>query len=66
MNMTQPGTVTTTAKSQPGGIPGVTLESGIHQPASATFLAKGRNVEVPGGTQMKLAIAIIPKGARVH
>lgn len=47
------------------GIPGVMLESSIHQPASATFLSKGRNVEVPGGTEMQLAIAIIPKGVKL-
>jgi hypothetical protein len=48
------------------GIPGVMLKSDIHQSTSATFLSKGRNVEVPGGTQMQVAIAYIPQGAQVQ
>lgn len=48
------------------GIPGVMLQSSIHNPASATFISKDRNVDVPGGTEMRLAIAVIPKGVRVQ
>jgi hypothetical protein len=48
------------------GIPGVMLRSNIHESASATFLSKGRNVDVPGGTEMQVAIAVIPKGVQVH
>ncbi len=54
------------AASHQNGIPGVMLRSNIHQSTSATFLAKGRNVDVPGGTQMQVAIAFIPKGVQVH
>lgn len=48
--------------TQNNGVPGVALQSDIHGSASATFVSKGRNVEVPGGTEMQLAIAAIPKG----
>jgi hypothetical protein len=46
-------------------IPDVTLTSNIHQHSSATFMSKGRNVHVPDGTQMDVAIAVIPAGVRV-
>lgn len=66
MNTAEPGTQTATASQQSGGVPGVMLKSDIHQSTSATFLANGRNVEVPSGTVMQLAIAYIPKGVQVH
>lgn len=52
--------------SNQAGIPGVMLRSDIHQSTSATFVARGRNVYVPGGTQMQLAIAYIPQGVQAH
>lgn len=48
------------------GVPGVMLQSDIHQPTSATFTSKGRNVHIPDGTQMDVALAVIPTGVRVQ
>ena len=50
--------------SQPGqadesGI-GVELNSDVKESSSGTFDSKGRNVYVPGGTEMQIAIVIIP------
>lgn len=47
------------------GVPDVTLTSNIREHSSATFTSKGRNVHVPGGTQMQVAVAIIPAGVRL-
>jgi len=63
---TEPATQGAAAASDRNGVPGVMLQSDIHQPTSATFLAKGRNVDVPGGTLMQLAIAYVPKGVQVR
>jgi len=63
---TEPSPESAAATNEQNGVPGVMLKSDIHQPTSATFLAKGHNVEVPGGTQMQLAIAYIPKGVQVR
>ncbi len=48
------------------GVPGVMLKSDIHQSTSATFLSSGRNVHVPDGTQMELAITVVPKGVHLQ
>lgn len=48
------------------GVPGVMLTSDIHQPTSATFKSQGRNVHVPDGTEMQLALAVIPAGVQIH
>ncbi|HEX4038378.1 MAG TPA: hypothetical protein VHX37_09995 [Acidobacteriaceae bacterium] len=48
------------------GIPGVMLTSDIHQPTSATFTSKGRNVHVPDGVEMQLALTVIPAGVQIH
>jgi len=48
------------------GIPGVMLTSDIHQHTSATFTSKGRNVKVPDGTQMQVAIAVVPAGVNIQ
>lgn len=65
MSVPQPGSA-----SQPSaphkGVPGVTLKSDIHQPSSATFTSSGKNVHVPGGTQMELALTIVPPGVRLQ
>lgn len=63
---TEPPTQGAASASEQNGVPGVMPRSDIHQTTSATFLSNGRNVEVPGGTQMQLAIAYIPKGVQVH
>jgi len=48
------------------GVPDVTLTSNIREHSSATFTSKGRNVHVPGGTQMQVAVAVIPAGVHVQ
>jgi hypothetical protein len=47
-------------------VPGVTLESDVNSASSASFLAEGRNVRVPGGVQMQVAVGVIPKGVRLR
>jgi hypothetical protein len=47
-------------------VPDVNLTSDIHQHNSATFTSKGKNVHVPDGTQMELAIGVIPPGVQVQ
>lgn len=64
--MAGPGVPSANSLQSNRGIPGVMLQSSIHGSASATFISKGRNVDVPSGIQMQLAIAIIPKGVQVH
>lgn len=49
-----------------GGIPGVMLTSDIHRNTSATFTSKGRNVHVPDGVEMQMALAVIPAGVKVQ
>ena len=48
------------------GLNGVTLQSDIHEPASATFHAKGKNVHLAEGTQMQFALAVVPPNASVQ
>ena len=52
-------------QQQGTGVPDVTLTSSIHEHASATLTSKGRNVHVPDGTQMQIAITVIPAGVKV-
>lgn len=61
-----PGVPPASALADQGGIPGVMLESSIHDSTSATFISTDRNVEVPGGTEMQLAIAIVPQGVKAQ
>jgi hypothetical protein len=49
----------------PQGIPGVELKSDIHEQDSATFTAKGKNVHLPEGMQMQMAVAVIPPNVQV-
>jgi hypothetical protein len=64
LNVPEPGT---NAPPPPeGGVPGVMLTSDIHRNTSATFTSKGRNVHVPGGTEMQMALAVIPAGVKVQ
>lgn len=48
------------------GVPGVMLRSSIHDPSSVTFSSKGKNVHVPDGTQMQVALTVIPPGVRLQ
>lgn len=61
-NAGQPGQ----QQTQHGGVPGVTLKSDLHDQTSATFTSKGKNVHVPDGTQMEVAITIIPPGVKLQ
>jgi hypothetical protein len=65
MNAPEPGS-SSQQQSQKNGVPGVTLKSDIHDHTSATFMSKGRNVDVPSGTQMALAIAVLPPGVKLQ
>lgn len=56
----------TQQRAQRNGVPGVMLQSDIHQQASATFTSKGRNVHLPDGTQMEVAVAVIPAGVHIQ
>jgi hypothetical protein len=39
---------------------GVELKSDVKESNSGTFISKGRNAYVPGGTEMQIAIVIVP------
>lgn len=53
-------------QAQQNGVPDVTLKSSIHDHSSATFTSKGRNVHVPDGTQMEVALTIVPAGVTLQ
>jgi hypothetical protein len=53
-------------QAQMSKVPDVNLTSDIHQHNSATFTSKGKNVHVPDGTEMELAITVIPAGVRLQ
>lgn len=50
-----------TVQSHMQGVPGVTLRSNVNLSSSATFLSQGRNLRVPAGTQMEVAVGVMPK-----
>ena len=52
--------------NEQNGVPGVTLTSDLHQPMSATFTSNGKNVHLPDGTRMQMAIAVIPPGVHMQ
>jgi hypothetical protein len=53
-------------QTQMSKVPDVNLASDIHQHNSATFTSKGKNVHVPDGTEMELAITVVPAGVRLQ
>jgi hypothetical protein len=62
---------TATEPGQSGGqsggqVSGVQVKSDIHQPTSATFVQEGKNVHVSSGTQMEVALTIIPPGTHLQ
>jgi hypothetical protein len=65
MNVPQSGS-SSPQQAQQNGVPDVTLQSDIHQHSSATFTSKGKNVHVPDGTQMEVALAVIPPGVTLQ
>lgn len=66
MDTPSPDSSGTQQQGQRNGVPGVMLQSDIHQPTSATFTSKGKNVHLPDGTQMDVALAVIPSGTRIQ
>lgn len=51
--------------SQQSGVSDVTLQSDIHQQNSGTFTSKGKNVRLADGTQMQVAVAVIPPNTQI-
>ena len=51
---------------QQTGIPGVQLQSDIHQSDSAVFSAKKKNVHLDDGTQLMMAIAVLPPNTQMQ
>jgi len=51
---------------QPSGIAGVQLQSDIHQSNSGVFTAKKKNVHIDEGTELQMAIAVIPPNTQVQ
>ncbi|HYK37550.1 hypothetical protein [Alloacidobacterium sp.] len=47
-------------------IPDIQLHSDIHESNSGVFTARKKNVHLDGGTEMQLAIAVIPPGTQVQ
>jgi hypothetical protein len=47
------------------GVPGVELKSDIHEQNSGTFTSKGKNVHLPDGTQMQVALAVVPPNTQI-
>jgi hypothetical protein len=50
---------------QQSGVSDVTLQSDIHQQNSGTFTSKGKNVHLADGTQMQVAVAVIPPNTQI-
>lgn len=52
-----------TPQPEPGtrSIPGVTLQSDVNLSTSATFLSERRNVHVPSGAHMEVAVGVMPE-----
>lgn len=49
-----------------GAVPNIQLKSDIHQSSSATFMGTGKNVHIPDGTLMEVAVTIIPPGTHLQ
>ena len=64
--MPEPGAGQPSQEKDKNGVPGVTLKSDIHEQNSATFTSKGKNVHVPSGTQMEVALTVIPAGVKLQ
>lgn len=60
---TEPGSSGAQAGAQANG---VQVKSDIHQPTSATFVQQGKDVHVSGGTQMEVALTVIPAGTHLQ
>jgi len=64
--MPEPGAGQPSQQNARNGVPGVTLQSDIHQQNSATFTSKGKNVHVPSGTEMEVALTVVPAGVKLQ
>jgi hypothetical protein len=56
------------SSQQPGqqqSVAGVQLQSDIHQSNSGVFTAKKRNVRLDEGTQLQMAIAVVPPNTEI-
>jgi hypothetical protein len=51
--------------AQQAGVAGVNLQSDIHEQNSGTFTSKGKNVHLADGTQMQMAVAVIPANTQI-
>jgi hypothetical protein len=54
------------AQPSDSGIPGIQLQSDIHQSYSGIFTAKRENVHLYDGTLLSLALAVVPANAQVQ
>lgn len=54
------------SQSSPQGVSEVQLHSDIHESNSGVLTARKKNVHLDGGTEMQLAIAVIPPGTQVQ
>ncbi len=61
----EPSSLSGSMQAQPE-VAGVALKSDIHAKDSGTFTAAKRNVHLEGGTELLLAVAVIPAGVEVH
>lgn len=55
-----PGSPITQGGQQDEGVNGVLLKSDVHDNNSGTFTTKGRNVYIGGGTELQVAIIVVP------
>ncbi|MGC1295290.1 MAG: hypothetical protein WA869_09625 [Alloacidobacterium sp.] len=63
------GTSSTTDGSQESGsqsVSGIQVQSDIHQANSGVFTAKKKNVHVDAGTELQIAITVIPPNTQVN
>jgi hypothetical protein len=54
------GSPTTQGGQADEGVNGVLIKSDVHQSDSGTFVSRGRNVSIGGGTEMQMAIIVLP------
>ncbi len=66
MNIPDSGAAQQSGQPPKSRVPGVALHSDIHEQSSATFTSRGRNVKVPDGTQMEVALAVMPAGVKLQ
>jgi len=60
-----PGSPTTQGGRTSEDVNGVVLKSDVHESASGTFTSKGRNVYLGSGTEMQMAVLVVPAGSEI-